>query len=128
MQNEPEKTVRTYLRGWETWSEHILTETLECFTEDAVWHNMPIEPAVGKAAIEALLRQLGPTWGSVEIEIKNIATQGTTVIVEREDRHHLADGKKIVMPVCGVFEIRDGLISACRDYFDLRTWQKQSGA
>ena len=89
---------------------------------------MPIEPAVGKAAIAALFRQLAPTWGGVDIEIKNIATQGTTVIVEREDRHLLAGGKKIVMPVCGVFETRDGLISACRDYFDLRTWRKQGGA
>ena len=128
MLNDPERTVRTYLRGWETWSEDVLSKTLDCFTEDAVWHNMPVEPAVGKAAIEALFRQLAPTWGSVEIEIKNIAIHGTTVIVEREDRHLLVDGKTIVMPVCGVFQTRDGLISACRDYFDLRTWQKQGGA
>ncbi len=50
------------------------------------------------------------------------------VIVEREDRHLLKDGKTIVMPACGVFETRDGLISACRDYFDLRTWRDQGGA
>ncbi len=89
MLSEPESTVRTYLRGWERWSEDVLSEALDCFTEDAVWHNMPIQPAIGKAAIEALFRQLAPTWGSVEIEIKNIATQGTTVIVERVDRHLL---------------------------------------
>ncbi len=128
MPSDPERTVRAYLRGSEEWSEDTLAEILDCLTDDAVWHNMPLEPAIGKAAIESLLRQLGPTWGSVEIEIKNIATQGTTVIVERVDRHTLADGRKIVMPICGVFETRDSLISACRDYFDLRTWRKQGGA
>jgi limonene-1,2-epoxide hydrolase len=128
MPNEPERTVRNYLRGWEKWSEDVLSELLDGLTEDAVWHNMPIEPAVGKVAIAAFYREMAPTWGSVEITIKNIATQGTTVIVEREDTHLFADGKKIVMPVCGVFETRDGLISACRDYFDLQTWRKQSVA
>jgi limonene-1,2-epoxide hydrolase len=127
MVNEPEEIVRAYLRGWEQWSEGVVSDLLDCLTEDAVWHNMPIEPAVGKDAIEALLRRLGPTWGSVEIEIKNLVADGSIVFVEREDKHRLADGQRIVMPVCAVFETRDGRISACRDYFDLRTWQQQSG-
>jgi len=125
--SEPERTVRNYLRGWDQWTEDVLARLLGCFTDDAVWHNMPVDPAVGKAAIEALLRQLGPTWGSVEIQIRNIAADGTTVMVEREDRHLFAGGKKIIMPVCGVFETRDGLISACRDYFDFQTWQAHRG-
>ncbi len=82
----------------------------------------------GKAAIAALFRQLGPSWGRVETEIETMVSHGTTFMVERVDTHFFPGGKKIVMPVCGVFETRDGLISVCRDYFDLRTWRKQGGA
>jgi len=128
MSKDPETTIRAYHRGIARWSDDALAAILECFTEDAVWHNMPIEPAVGKPAIAALLRQLAPTWGRVETEIKNLAPRGTTFIVERVDTHFFPGGKRIVMPVCGVFETRGGLISECRDYFDLRTWKKQGGA
>ncbi len=126
MPNDPEATVRTYLRGIQSWSEDTLAELLDCFTEDAVWHNMPVDPAVGKAAIEAVLRRLAPVSESVTIEIKNIVVHGTSVFVERVDTH-VGGGKKIVIPACGVFETREGLISAFRDYFDMRTWRKQGG-
>ncbi|MET0473326.1 MAG: limonene-1,2-epoxide hydrolase family protein, partial [Mycobacterium sp.] len=31
------------------------------------------------------------------------------------------DGRRIDLPVMGVFEVRDGRIAAWRDYFDLAT-------
>jgi limonene-1,2-epoxide hydrolase len=127
MANEAEVTVRALLRSRESLSEEALAEILGCFTEDAVWHNMPVEPAVGKAAIAAVLRHAVPVSEGLDIEIKNVATQGTTVFVEHVDTH-LGAGKKIVIPCCGVFETRDGLISVWRDYFDMRTWKKQGGA
>jgi limonene-1,2-epoxide hydrolase len=126
MPNEPETTVRSLLRTMENLSEDSLVQLLSYFTEDAVWHNVPVEPAVGRAAIEAVFRLLAPVSEGLTIEIKNIVAQGSTVVVERVDTH-VGDGKKIVIPVCGVFEIRDGLISAWRDYFDMRTWRKQGG-
>jgi limonene-1,2-epoxide hydrolase len=127
MPNAPETAVRTVLRSRESLSEDALAEILDCFTEDAVWHNMPVGPAVGKSAIAAMLRAAVPAPESLQIEIKNIDTHGTTVFVERVDTH-LGSGRKIVIPCCGVFETRGGRISVWRDYFDLRTWTKQGGA
>jgi len=127
MPNDPETMVRTLLRSRKSLSEDVLAEMLDCFTEDAVWHNMPVEPAVGKPAIAAALRHAVPAPEGLEIEIKTIANHGTTVFVKRVDTHTGA-GRKIVMRCCGVFETRDGLISAWRDYFDMRTWTKQGGA
>ncbi len=36
-------------------------------------------------------------------------------------------GKKASLPVCGVFEVRNGKIVAWCDYFDMQTWLKQTG-
>ena len=121
---EPEATVRTVLRSRESLSEDALAEILACFTEDAVWHNMPLKPAVGKTAIAALLKQAVPFPEALRIEIKSLATRGTTVFAEHVDTH-LGAGREIVIPCCGVFETKAGLINEWRDYFDIRTWSKQ---
>jgi len=126
MAHEPEATVRTVLRSRESLTDDALAEILDCFTEDAIWHNMPVGRAVGKVAIADGLRHAVPFPESLEIEIKNIASKGTTVFAEHVDTH-VGNGRKIVIPCCGVFETRDGLISVWRDYFDLRTWRKQGG-
>ena len=126
MSVDPEATVRTVLRSRDTLSEDALLEILGCFTEDAVWHNMPVEPAVGRPAIAAFFKHAVPFPESLQIEIKNIATQGTTVFAEHVDTHSGA-GRDIVIPCCGVFETRGGLISLWRDYFDVRTWSNQGG-
>ena len=49
------------------------------------------------------------------------------VFTERVDRFRIM-GKQVALPVAGVFEIRNGKIAAWRDYFDMQTWMKQSGA
>lgn len=127
MPSDPEATVRSVLRSRDRLSADALSEILACFTDDAVWHNMPVEPAVGKPAIAAMLKQAVPFPEALQIEIKNIATRGTTVFVEHTDTH-LGAGREITIPCCGVFETRGGLICAWRDYFDLRTWRQQAGS
>ncbi len=37
---------------------------------------------------------------------------------ERTD-HITLNGKAVVLPICGVFEMRDGHIKAWREYFEL---------
>ncbi len=36
------------------------------------------------------------------------------------------NGKKVELPVAGVFEVKDGKITAWRDYFDMQTWARQT--
>ncbi|WP_287890703.1 limonene-1,2-epoxide hydrolase family protein [Blastomonas sp.] len=53
-------------------------------------------------------------------DILREAVNGPIVILERLDRHRLAD-KWVELPVTGVFEVHNGLITYWRDYFDAAT-------
>jgi limonene-1,2-epoxide hydrolase len=95
------------------------------FTEDAVYHNIPIAPVVGREAIAATFRQFIDPGGEAEFEVRAVAAAGATVLTERVDRFVLA-GKKVSLPVMGAFEITaDGKIRAWRDYFDMAMFTQQ---
>lgn len=97
------------------------------FTDDAVYHNIPIAPVQGREAIEATLRQFIDPASSAEFEMKAIATRGNVVLTERVDRFVFA-GKTIAIPVMGAFEVTTGgKISAWRDYFDMAQFTQQMG-
>ena len=100
---------------------------LAFFADDAVYHNIPIQPVEGKAAIAATLAQfLGPATTECEFEIVAIASAGGTVLTERVDRFVIG-GKQIALPVMGTFEISEsGKIQAWRDYFDLQQFTAQT--
>jgi limonene-1,2-epoxide hydrolase len=99
-------------------------ELLEYFTDDAVYHNIPVDPAVGHDAILALLNMFMGAIDQLEFQVRNIAAAGNTVLTERVDVFHLPNGK-IELPVMGTFEVKDGKIAAWRDYFDLNQYMSQ---
>ena len=107
------------------WSNRDLDEILGYFTEDAVYHNMPMPPMQGKPAIKTILQQIisPTTW--IEWETLNMAEAGNIVFTERMDRFEMG-GKKVELPVAGVFEIKGGKIKAWRDYFDMAAWTRQT--
>ena len=114
--------VRDFCSAWEARDQQRI---LDAFTDDGVYHNMPLDPAVGKAAIAALLGViLGPA-SDVKFEIKHIAAVGDVVLTERVDRF-IIGGKTVDLPVMGAFEVRDGKIAAWRDYFDMAAWTRQT--
>ena len=116
------QVVREFCAAWEARDQQRI---LDAFTDDGVYHNMPLEPAVGKAAIAALLGViLGPA-SEVKFEIKHIAADGDVVLTERVDRF-IIGGKTVELPVMGAFEVRDGKIAAWRDYFDMAAWTRQT--
>ena len=97
------------------------------FTDDAVYHNIPIAPVKGRAAIVATLEQFIAPASNVEFEMLAIAASGNVVLTERIDRFVLA-GKSIAIPVMGTFELTaDGKIKAWRDYFDMQQFTSQMG-
>ena len=111
----------------EAWSRRDVDELVDYFTEHAIYHNMPGPPIEGKPAIKTIFQQiLAPTtWA--EWETLNIAEVGDAVLTERVDRFDIA-GKRVELPVAGVFEIEGGKIKAWRDYFDMATWTRQTAA
>lgn len=56
--------------------------------------------------------------GRVAIDVVNLLSEGRVVMVERVD-YLAAPDRTISVPMAGVFEVRDGQITAWRDYFDL---------
>ena len=93
------------------------------FTDDAVYHNMPMAPAEGieavKAALAGVSQMTSKGW-----EVLHSAATGDVVLNERIDRFEMG-GQEVVVQVCGVFELRDGKIARWRDYFDMASFQKQ---
>jgi len=108
------------------WAHRDVEEILGFFADDAVYHNMPMEPAVGIEAIRAVIEMFVPPADEIEFTVHNVASSGDLVFNERTDRF-VTGGRSIAIPVAGVFELRDGKIVAWRDYFDMQTFANQSG-
>jgi limonene-1,2-epoxide hydrolase len=119
---DPERLVRDFCAALE---RRDADEVLRYFTDDAVYHNVPLEPVTGHDGIREVLNLFLPAE-SFEVEMLNVAVRGDLVFTERIDRIRMG-GKEVVLPVAGVFEVRGGKIAAWRDYFDLSTWQRQAG-
>ncbi len=121
----PEDVVTSFC---EAWSRRDVDELLSFFTADAVYHNVPIDPAVGHEQIRNMLSLFVPASSSIEFEILRIASSAeNTVLTERIDRFQMGE-RSVALPVMGTFEIRDGKIAAWRDYFDMQAWITQTTA
>ena len=123
MSTDNEKRVSEFCVAW---SRRSVDELLSYFTDDAVYHNIPMDAVKGKAAIREVLNTFVPPAETIEFEMRNLASTGSVVFTERVDRF-LVGGKRIALPVAGVFELRDGKIAAWRDYFDMQSYLKQAG-
>jgi len=55
----------------------------------------------------------------LKVDMLAIAEQGNTVLTERVDHLHAADGTLVMsVPLAGIFDVEDGKIVGWRDYFD----------
>lgn len=118
----PEEVVTAFMNEFD--AEHPDAEALIAyFTEDAVYHNMPMEPAVGIEAVGEALKGVSQMT-SRGWEVVHQAANGDVVLNERVDRFLMGD-KEVAVLVCGVFELSDGKIARWRDYFDMASFQAQ---
>jgi limonene-1,2-epoxide hydrolase len=122
MATEAEKIVTEFINAW---PRKNVDELLGFFTDDAVYHNIPLEPAKGKAAIRGVINTFLPMAKSLHFKVLKSASAGNVVFNERVDVFDLGNGKTISLPVAGVFEITGSKISAWRDYFDMAMYTKQ---
>ena len=84
----------------------------------------PFGTVHGPAGMRALLEPFFAPTLENEFGVLREAVNGAIVVLERRDRHRLAD-KWVELPVTGVFEVHDGLIAYWRDYFDVATIMSQ---
>jgi limonene-1,2-epoxide hydrolase len=89
------------------------------FTEDAVYHNIPMTPVEGRTAIEQFIAGFTADFDGIDFEINRQVSHGNVVMNERVDVLRHKDGRSLRLPVMGVFDIVDHRIAAWRDYFDL---------
>jgi len=120
----PIDLVREFCGAWEKGDYDSL---LDYFTDDALYHNIPVDPVVGKDAIRGLLQMFTTGVDHIEFRVRHIVADGNVVLTERVDVFAMPD-KVIELPVMGTFELRDGKIAAWRDYFDLNQYMSQLAA
>ncbi|HEX5096561.1 MAG TPA: SgcJ/EcaC family oxidoreductase [Acidimicrobiia bacterium] len=118
---QPLDLITEFCAAWEKGDYDAL---LEYFTDDAVYHNVPVDPVVGKDAIRATMQMFTTGVERIEFQVNNISANGNVVLTERVDSFVLPD-KTITLPVMGTFEVVDGKIAAWRDYFDLNQYMQQ---
>lgn len=113
----PAETVKRFL---DIMMEKDYDKGLALVAPDAEYDNVPIGKVVGPEGIRAVLEPFfGPTITN-EYKVIREVVDGTTVILERLDRHLLESGW-VELPVTGIFEVKNGKIALWRDYFDAPT-------
>jgi limonene-1,2-epoxide hydrolase len=130
----PIEVVRRFCAAWG--NNMAAAELAAFFTDDAVYHNIPFTPVIGKEAIEKnIVSFIRPGKAaapgvvpveSIDFRIINIAANGPIVMTERVDVFKLPN-KSFELPVMGTFEVRDGRIKAWRDYFDVNQFTTRVG-
>jgi limonene-1,2-epoxide hydrolase len=106
--------VREFIAAWERRDTEFIVDH---FTDDGVYHSVPLTPIVGKQAIRDFVEGfVGKPPG--RLVIRHQVASDTVVMNERTDYITL-NGQPVVLPISGVFEIEHGRIKAWREYFDL---------
>ena len=93
-------------------------------SDDCEYTNMPMGTVRGPAGVRSVLEPFFAPTIENRLEILREAAVGPIVFLERLDRHLLPTGW-VNLPVTGVYEVHDGLITVYRDYFDLATIQSK---
>jgi limonene-1,2-epoxide hydrolase len=119
--DDPIEVVRRFCAAW---GKEDLATIVGFFTDDAVYHNIPVAPVTGREQIHATIEGFTGGVDSIEFRVDAIAAAGSTVLTERVDVFSFPNGR-IELPVMGTFEVRDGKIAAWRDYFDMNQFMSQ---
>ncbi len=120
----PTDLVRRFCGAWS--DGRSAPELADFFTDDAVYHNIPLAPVTGREDIATTIASFTAGVESIEFRVLNLVGDGPVVMTERVDVFKLPD-KSIALPVMGTFEVRDGKIAAWRDYFDMNQFTSQMG-
>jgi len=118
---QPIDVVREFCALWE---KGDLDAIVESFTDDAVYHNIPVAPVTGKDAIRATIAGFTGGVDTIEFRVLNISADGNVVLTERIDAF-ITSTVTIELPVMGTFEVKGDKIAAWRDYFDMNQFMSQ---
>ena len=118
MTTQGHEAVRRICEAWPTMS---LDEFRDVMADDCDYRNVPVDGDrhIGPDAAHAVLSPIGAKW-DVELDVVNLVGDDRVVMTERTEHFARKDGSRapFVLPVMGVFELRDGRVTVWRDYFE----------
>ncbi len=121
----PIETVNSLFKSIEANDRNLI---LAHFHEDAVFHNMPMEEAVGHEAIWQAFAPIHDICTGIQWQVHNMtADDRGCVYTERTDRYRVND-IWCEFAVMGIHEIDNGKVRKWRDYFDLQQVMAQLSA
>jgi limonene-1,2-epoxide hydrolase len=116
----PGDVVRSFIAAW---NANDLERVLAHLHDEVIYHNMPLQPLHGLAAVRAYLQGIG-RFDWIDWKLLALAECGDKVLTERVDKFSLR-GTAVSLPLMGIFEVDGGRIRAWRDYFDLASYRRQ---
>jgi limonene-1,2-epoxide hydrolase len=120
------------MESFEKMNERFVTEFCNLFmqpdiekivaltTEDVVYHNMPWDPSYGHEAIRKLLGPFLNPCRCTKMEIHRTLSEADIVMNQRTETWEY-EGVKVVLPVAGIFQVKDGRVACWQDYFNEET-------
>ncbi len=119
----PQQTVEAFIGHWNSGD---IDAMLALCADGIVYHNIPMEPVHGTAAMRSMVEGFMADIAKCDWETHAIAANGSTVLTERTDGFTFKDGRHAAIRVMGAFELgADGLITAWRDYFDMAEFARE---
>ncbi|XGU20750.1 nuclear transport factor 2 family protein [Rhodococcus sp. 3Y1] len=100
------------------WAAADVAKIVDYFTDDVVYHNIPMEPVVGREAVRAFIEQFVECLRQHRLS-DQASGRGRQHRHERAHRRLHHQRRRGSAPGHGVFEVEDGKIKAWRDYFDM---------
>jgi limonene-1,2-epoxide hydrolase len=116
-----ERNLAAVRRVCEGWAEMDRDEFHRVFAPDVDYRNIPIDGDEhhGPDAVHDVLCRFREKW-EVTLRVDNIVGDERVVLTERTEHfvHRAGARGTFDLPVMGAFELREGKITAWRDYFD----------
>jgi limonene-1,2-epoxide hydrolase len=106
------------------WPSGDATPLARFFSEHAEYRTGPADSVHGRDAIVRSLTQMMVMGGEVDVQVIHLLSNGPTVMTERVDYWTSGD-VTASLHVAGVFEVREGVITDWRDYFDPNEFASQ---
>ncbi|MCZ7627947.1 MAG: nuclear transport factor 2 family protein [Microthrixaceae bacterium] len=114
MPTEPMEVTEAFL---EALASGEVERAASYLAEDVVYTNVGLSVIRGRPDVTTVMKALDRSNMGFEVYIHSSATSGTVVLNERTDVI-IFGPVRTQFWVCGRFEVRDGLITVWRDYFD----------
>ena len=101
----------------EAWERSDLEAILGMLASDVDYQNVPAPAMIGREAVREFIAPLIAATTKIEFIMKaiGVSADGSTILTERIDKLHYGE-QVVVLPLMGIFVVKDGLISQWRDY------------